>query len=197
MTYWSIIKAHSKQKTPSEAYFPHFCSAITIQTEHNTMKQDLGFYIRCMRISIGIIYIWFGALKFFPHISPAEDLAQHTIQLLTQGLISGTLAVKMLAVFEVAIGFFILFNIQICLVIMAMLGHILCTLTPALILPDLFFTHAPYGLTLVGQYIIKNTVFIFAALLIHRYQQLQDKAYPTSVFQRKYSAGAESTDFTN
>ena len=29
---------------------------------------------RLLAMSIGLVYLWFGILKFFPHLSPAEDL---------------------------------------------------------------------------------------------------------------------------
>jgi hypothetical protein len=41
-----------------------------------------------LRISIGIIFVWFGLLKFFPEYSPAEELASDTISKLTINLIS-------------------------------------------------------------------------------------------------------------
>jgi uncharacterized membrane protein YkgB len=28
-----------------------------------------------LRINLGIVFLWFGALKFFPDLSPAQDLA--------------------------------------------------------------------------------------------------------------------------
>jgi len=42
---------------------------------------------RLLAISIGLVYLWFGVLKFFPHLSPAEDLAKNTITVLTLGFI--------------------------------------------------------------------------------------------------------------
>lgn len=39
--------------------------------------------IRLLRWSIGFIFVWFGALKFFPGLSPAQELATSTIELLT------------------------------------------------------------------------------------------------------------------
>ena len=35
--------------------------------------------VTVLRISVGIIFFWFGVLKFFPTLSPAEDLAARTI----------------------------------------------------------------------------------------------------------------------
>ena len=38
-----------------------------------------------LRISVGIVFMWFGILKFFPNISPAQDIATNTINKLTFG----------------------------------------------------------------------------------------------------------------
>ena len=40
------------------------------------------------------------------------------------------------------------------------------TLTPIFLLPDQVFTRFPYGLTLEGQYIIKNLVVISSGIVI-------------------------------
>lgn len=45
------------------------------------------FGIMLLRVSLGIVFFWFGALKFFPGLSPAQDLAMRTIDILTFGLI--------------------------------------------------------------------------------------------------------------
>jgi hypothetical protein len=38
-----------------------------------------------LRVSLGIVFLWFGALKFFPGLSPASDLAARTIATLSFG----------------------------------------------------------------------------------------------------------------
>ncbi len=40
------------------------------------------------------------------------------------------------------------------------------TMLPLILLPDVCFTTFPYGLTMEGQYIIKNLVLIGAALVV-------------------------------
>ena len=131
--------------------------------------------IDMLRISIGICYVWFGMLKFFPHLSPAEDLAGQTITLLTFGLIQPPLSLNLLAIWEVGVGMMFMTNRLMRFGLWAMFVHMICTLTPAFLLPDAFFTHFPYGLTLVGQYIIKNFVFIAVALaLMRRVQPVEE-----------------------
>ncbi len=126
-------------------------------------------WLQLLRISIGIIYLWFGALKFFPGVSPAEDLAKETIHLLTFGLIGPDLSLLLLAIWEVAIGIVLIVGIVQRLVIPVVLIHMICTFTPLILLPSLSFTAMPFALTLVGQYIIKNLIIISALLTINAY----------------------------
>lgn len=115
-------------------------------------------------ISLGIVYLWFGMLKFFPGISPAEALAKKTLTMLTFGLVSTNITYFILALWEVTIGIFLLFNLRIKVVMYLALLHILFTFTPLFLLPAMSFNERVYSLTLVGQYIIKNLI-IFSALL--------------------------------
>ena len=57
-----------------------------------------------LRISVGIVYLWFGALKFFDGLSPAEQLAMNTIHELTFGLIDNKVNLIMLAGWECIVG---------------------------------------------------------------------------------------------
>ena len=57
-----------------------------------------------LRVSMGIVFVWFGALKFFPGVSAAQDLAIRTIELLTFGLVPKVIIINGLALWEVLIG---------------------------------------------------------------------------------------------
>ncbi|WP_152055437.1 DoxX family membrane protein [Aliarcobacter butzleri] len=124
--------------------------------------------IKLMRLSLGIIFVWYGMLKFFPTLSPAEDLAIKTIDIMFFHMIDGSLSIKLLAILEVAIGIGFLSGYYTKLVTIIFLGHMLCTFAPLFILPELSFTHAPYAFTLVGQYIVKNIVFILVGVMIYQ-----------------------------
>src|SRR6185503_10612144 len=39
-----------------------------------------------LRISLGLVFFWFGFLKFFPGMSPADDLAARTIETISGGV---------------------------------------------------------------------------------------------------------------
>ncbi len=119
-----------------------------------------------LRCSIGIIYIWFGMLKFFHGYSPAEDLAINTIHKLTAGLIPAQTSIILLAIWEVALGLLLIAGFYIRKLILFLLLHMFCTFTPLLFFPDISFKVAPYGFTLVGQYIMKNIIIISAAWVL-------------------------------
>lgn len=133
----------------------------------NPSAQKLSTKIAVLRISIGIIYLWFGALKYFPGVSPAEELAKETIHLLTFGLIRPELSLLLLAIWETVIGILLISGLFWRFTFWLVLIHMICTFTPLALLPHLSFSQMPFSLTLVGQYIIKNIVIISALWVIH------------------------------
>ena len=124
--------------------------------------------IKLIRLSLGIIFLWYGMLKFFPTLSPAEELATRTIDIMFFGLINPLLSIKLLAILEISIGIGFLFGFYTRVVVLVFIGHMICTFAPLFLLPELSFTHAPFAFTLVGQYIVKNIVFILAGILIYQ-----------------------------
>ena len=64
-----------------------------------------------LRMSIGMIYVWFGALKFVEDLSPAETLASDTIQLLTFHLVPQQLCCLLLGIGETLIGLLLILNL--------------------------------------------------------------------------------------
>ena len=125
-----------------------------------------GRSLTVLRCSIGIIYIWFGMLKFFHGYSPAEDLAINTIHKLTGGYIEAQTSIILLAVWETVLGLLLVLGIQLRKMILLMVLHMICTFTPLLFFPELSFKIAPYGFTLVGQYIMKNIIILSAAWVL-------------------------------
>lgn len=115
---------------------------------------------------LGLVYFWFGFLKFFSGLSPAEVLAGSTIEKLTLGVIAPDLGLPLLAIWECAIGLLLLVGVCRKCALIAALVHITLTFTPMFVFPELCFTTVPYGLTLIGQYIVKNVVFFGVMLAL-------------------------------
>ena len=128
---------------------------------------ELTKKLKILAISIGIVYLWFGMLKFFPGVSPAEGLAQDTIHNLTFGLISPEISIILLAIWEITIGFLFIFSFINRYLIILTFVHMVFTFTPLLLFPDLSFNSNPFSLTLVGQYIMKNLIIISALIVIY------------------------------
>lgn len=135
----------------------------------STAPRKVNKVITLLQISIGIVYVWFGALKFFPQLSPADQLAKDTISLLTFGLIPNNISIILLAVWETSLGLLLVLGYWRSFVFYLLIVHMICTFLPLFFFVDLSFTHAPYGFTLVGQYIVKNIIIVSAALVLREY----------------------------
>ncbi|MDX1993778.1 MAG: DoxX family protein [bacterium] len=119
-----------------------------------------------LRISLGIVFLWFGVLKFFPGLSPAQDLASRTIETLTFGLVQPSLSIPVLAAWECLIGLGLITGKYMRITLLLLFVQMLGTVTPIVLFPGEVFTRFPYAPTLEGQYIIKNMVLVSAALVI-------------------------------
>jgi uncharacterized membrane protein YphA (DoxX/SURF4 family) len=125
-----------------------------------------GNGIRLLRFSLGVIFLWFGALKFFPGLSPAQSLAGTTMSALSFGVLVPETAVVILAVWELLIGIGLLTGYFLRATLLLLWLQMLGTITPLFLFPELCFTVVPIAPTLEGQYIIKNLVLITAAIVI-------------------------------
>jgi uncharacterized membrane protein YphA (DoxX/SURF4 family) len=119
-----------------------------------------------LRISLGVVFLWFGGLKFFPGLSPASDLAARTIETLSFGIVPAKVSMPLLAAWECLIGLGLLLGIFMRATLLLLAFQMAGTLTPLLLFPGEVFTRIPYAPTLEGQYIIKNAVLISAAIVL-------------------------------
>ena len=117
--------------------------------------------VTLLRYSLGIIYIWFGALKPLG-LSPAQELVENTVYWFE----NPKTFVPILGIWEVVIGITMiikpLIRISIILLFIQMPG----TFLPLVLFPEVCFTNFPFGLTLEGPYIVKKLIIISAALVV-------------------------------
>jgi len=129
--------------------------------DKNLTEWMANYGLLILRISLGIVFLWFGILKFFKGLSPAEDLVRNTVY-----FVDPDFFLPVLAAWESLIGIGLItgkfLRVTILLLFLQMPG----TALPLLILPEKVWTVFPYGLTLEGQYIVKNLVLIGAGLVI-------------------------------
>ena len=140
-------------------------------TTHDRPRVDAGrvrswlnrYSIDVLRISLGLVFTLFGALKFIPGASPAEELASRTVETLTLGIVSGYPALLLTAVIECFIGVTLVTG-RLVRVGLSALGVALIGILSPLVLffGDLF----PAGPTLEAQYILKDVVLAAAGLVV-------------------------------
>ena len=125
-----------------------------------------GHGLLLLRIALGIVFLWFGALKLFPGASPAEALAGQTIERLTLGVVPAATALPVLALWEVAIGIGLFIGRGMRVTLLLLFVQMLGTITPLFLFPSETFTTFPWAPTLEGQYIIKNVVIVASAIVL-------------------------------
>ncbi len=145
-----IVDYFLKQLNP-----PPACARTMINRRANFLRWGLGF-----------IYLWFGALKFFPNLSSAEGLAGATIEMLTLGLISPHISLPLLAVWETAVGLALVTGKFQRAAIISLYFHVAGTFAPLVLLPEQTWTTPLVAASLEGQYIFKNLITVGAALVI-------------------------------
>lgn len=122
--------------------------------------------LNILKIPLGVIFIWFGALKFFPGLSSAEALAGKTVLILSFGYIPPVFSLPLLAFLECLIGLSLLVNRFIPIISFLLCIQLIGTLTPLFLFPELTFAESIFVPTLLGQYILKNLVLLSVAFLI-------------------------------
>jgi len=122
--------------------------------------------ITLLRMSLGLIFFWFGVLKFFPGLSTAEGLATRTISVLTFGLVPPSVSLPVLAAWECAIGLGLLTGRFLRATLVLLFAQMAGTFLPLAFFPLETFKVVPLVPNLEGQYIIKNLVLVSAALVV-------------------------------
>jgi uncharacterized membrane protein YkgB len=117
--------------------------------------------LKLMRVALGIIFFWFGALKLFPGLSPAEDLVRNAVPFVNPDLFQ-----PVLAVWEMAIGLGLITGLFMRLTLLLLFLQMPGTMLPIFMTPEAVFTVFPFGLTIEGQYIVKNLALITSAIVL-------------------------------
>ena len=121
--------------------------------------------ITALRLSLGSIFLWFGALKIFGS-SPVAALIQETYTFVPVGVF-----MLILGVWEMVIGIGIILKRALRSVLILLGVHLVGTFTAILFNPSIFFVRGvPLCLTVDGEFVMKNLVLITAALVIAAYE---------------------------
>ncbi|WP_226666888.1 hypothetical protein [Microbulbifer aggregans] len=113
-----------------------------------------------LRYSLGIVFIWLGALKPLG-LSPVNTLITNTVFWFPSDVF-----IPFLGFWEVAIGVCLIFRPLLRVALTLLFLQLFGTVLPLAVVPEVCFTTFPYGLSLEGQYIIKNIIILSAAIVV-------------------------------
>ena len=114
-----------------------------------------------LRLAMGVVFLWFGVLKLFPGVSPAEPLVTATVTILPAAIF-----MPILAVWEMLIGLGFLMGKLLRTTILLLFLQMPGTMSPIFLLPERVFAKFPWALTIEGQYIFKNLILISGAIVL-------------------------------
>jgi uncharacterized membrane protein YkgB len=113
-----------------------------------------------LRLSLAIVFVWFGALKLID-ASPAVQLIRQSFPLFA---VSPYL--ELLGLAEMLIGAGLIFDRLSKYAALLLVLHLIGTLCVALVSPATIFAPAFPVLTMEGEFILKNVVLIVAGLAV-------------------------------
>jgi uncharacterized membrane protein YkgB len=114
-----------------------------------------------LRVSLGIVFIWFGALKVADAM-PVGDLVARTVPFVPAGWL-----VPALGGLECVLGLALLAGKRMAVVAALMITHLAGTLLVLVTQPRLAFHNGnPLVLTMTGEFVVKNLVLISAGLVL-------------------------------
>lgn len=121
--------------------------------------------VTLLRIALGVVFLWFGALKV-TGTSPVADLVAQTYSFLPAEPFF-----MVLGIWEIVIGIGLIFKIALRMILALLWLQMLGTFGAPVFAPHIFFLGGnPLLLTVQGEFVVKNIVLITAGLVIGGYQ---------------------------
>lgn len=122
--------------------------------------------VAVLRVAVGAVFLGFGVLKYFPGVSPAENLTKETTHLLTFGLVPAGVCIVAIATLECFIGACLITGRFMRVAIWLLAIEFVGILSPLVLLPGRLFA-GPHGApTLEGQYVLKDVILVGAGMVI-------------------------------
>lgn len=137
-----------------------------LHLENKLHHQFIAHSIAVLRVAVGAVFLGFGLLKYFPGVSPAQNLAEATSHLLFFGLVPGRAALIAIATLECAIGVFLIVGKPMRVAIWLLAAEFVGILSPVVLLSGRLFAGPHHAPTLEGQYVLKDVILVGAAMVI-------------------------------
>lgn len=132
--------------------------------------------ITVLRICVGIVIFIFGFVKYFPGVSPAQDLVLAVNRILTFGLIPDHVTLILFATVESLLGLSLITGWGLRVTIYPLALWALAILSPLVLLAGQLFSGPHHALTLMGQYVFKDIVLLASVLVIAARVRLRRQA---------------------
>ncbi len=126
----------------------------------------LAHSIQLLRIVVGLVFLAFGMLKFFPDVSPAEELTIKTTDALSFDLIPGHIAIVLIASLECIIGLLLIIGRFLRIAIYLLAGQLIGILAPLALFTDRLFNGPHNAPTLEGQYVLKDIILVASGFVV-------------------------------
>lgn len=119
------------------------------------------FGIPLLRVSLGVVFVWFGALKLF-NLSPVEDLVFAAYPFFKESAL-----LTLLGLWEVLIGIGLVFKLSLRFTLFLLWTQLIGTFIALFVSPSFFFQRGnPFSLTLEGEFVVKNLVLLTAGIAV-------------------------------
>jgi uncharacterized membrane protein YphA (DoxX/SURF4 family) len=122
--------------------------------------------IMLLRVAVGVVILVFGVLKFFPGVSPAEELTIKTTDALSFGLAPGDVAIVVVATLETIIGLLLITGRFLRVAVYLLAGQLIGVLAPLALFTERLFNGPHNAPTLEGQYVIKDLIIVAAGFVV-------------------------------
>jgi putative oxidoreductase len=132
--------------------------------EKKTVKTWRKYSIKFLRISLGIVFLWFGILKLLG-VSPVEFMIKKTYD-----FVPFSPLIIVLGIWESLIGLGLILHIFIRTTLFLLWIFVLGVFTSIFFHPELFFNGNPLYLTLEGEFMLKNLIILAASIVIAGYK---------------------------
>jgi Predicted membrane protein len=139
-------------------------TSLIVELDNLLLSSLRRWSITALRLALGSVFLWFGALKIFGN-SPVASLIRDTYT-----FVPVSIFILVLGVWEMLIGIGIVLKRALRCVLILLCVHLVGTFTAMWLKPSVFFVGLPFCLTGDGEFVIKNVVLITAALVIAGHQ---------------------------
>ena len=132
-----------------------------LKTDDRVLEVLQRVSIHALRISLGVVFVWFGALKVAGE-SPVSDLVARTVYWFDPDVV-----VPALGCMEIVVGSLLLANRVLRLALGLFAAQMVGTFLVFVVLPDVAFRDGNlFMLTVEGEFVVKNLVLLAAGMVV-------------------------------